>query len=256
MGFKFETANERWSWFKNADKPYALEQKQNEFDYDSLGALPNELYEAVAQQFGVSEPDYLLQAAQDVLHGGTPSDNPQVNEVANFIDGWIKERGWTTEGYPLDSLPHDEFPYRKQIGVTAAKDDTNLAAVVQDIVNKTFCLYMTAHKYHWNTVGPDFPEFHEFFGEIYQDAIDAIDHLAELILMLGEKADLEPGKIGKAVTPSDMIRDLLKKTEELIEDITKAVEQATDAGEHAVANDLADRLGAHQKWAWQLRSTK
>lgn len=137
----------------------------------------------------------------------------------------------------------------------SAKDD-DLAETVQEIVNKTFCLYMTAHKYHWNTTGPDFPEYHEFFGEIYEDAISAIDHLAELILMLGEKADLEPGEIGDAAYPTDMVKDLLDRTEELIDLLKDAVEEATDADEHAVANDLADRLGAHQKWAWQLRSTK
>ncbi len=137
-----------------------------------------------------------------------------------------------------------------------AADDKDLASTVQDILNKTFCLYMTASKYHWNVKGTDFPQYHEFFGEIYEDAQGAIDHLAEMILMLGGTADLNPDKVGKSVTPSDMIRDLLKKSEVLIEDLTKAVDEATEAEEHAVANDLAERLGAHQKWAWQLKSTK
>jgi starvation-inducible DNA-binding protein len=137
-----------------------------------------------------------------------------------------------------------------------AADDKDLASTVQDILNKTFCLYMTASKYHWNVKGTDFPQYHEFFGEIYEDAQGAIDHLAEMILMLGGTADLNPDKVGKSVTPSDMIRDLLKKSEALIEDLTKAVDEATEAEEHAVANDLAERLGAHQKWAWQLKSTK
>ena len=115
MTFRFETANERWSWFKNADQPYALEQKRNDFDYENLGTLPDELYDAVSQQFNIANPDDLIQAAQSVLHG-SPSNNPQVNEVADFMQQWIKDRGWTMENYPMDSLPHDEFPYRKQIG--------------------------------------------------------------------------------------------------------------------------------------------
>lgn len=139
---------------------------------------------------------------------------------------------------------------------TSAKDETNLSAVVQDILDKTFCLYMTASKYHWNVKGTDFPQYHDFFGEIYEDAQGAVDHLAEMILMLGSTADLNPDKVGKAVSPSDMIRDLLKKSEALVADLTKAVDDATEAGEHAVANDLAERLGAHQKWAWQLKSTQ
>lgn len=146
--------------------------------------------------------------------------------------------------------------FQSQSSVKQGGKQDDLAETVQEIVNKTFTLYMTAHKYHWNTTGPDFPEYHEFFSDIYNDAIDAIDHLAEIILMLGKKADLQPEEIGDAAYPTDMIKDLLDRSEELIDILKDAVEEATDIEEHAVANDLADRLGAHQKWAWQLRSTK
>lgn len=140
--------------------------------------------------------------------------------------------------------------------VAVGKQDSGLATVVQSIVDKTFSFYMCAHVCHWNTAGSDFPEFHDFFGEIYEDAIGAIDHLAELVLMLGSKAALSPETPDCGSSLQQMLASLSECNDKLVSMLKDGVERATEAGEHAVANDLADRLGAHQKWAWQLSATK
>ena len=40
-------------------------------------------------------------------------------------------------------------------------------ALAQNLSNAVV-LYFKAHGHHWNVMGPDFAEFHEFFGEIYE----------------------------------------------------------------------------------------
>lgn len=112
---------------KESDNPYAMRRKQVEFNTENMGDLPNELYFDVAKRFNIpistadqTTPDTdigyqaLLQEAEKVLHGDSSSD-PRVNEVANYISGWLQERGWTPEGYDLEERPHDEFPFNKQV---------------------------------------------------------------------------------------------------------------------------------------------
>jgi starvation-inducible DNA-binding protein len=56
-----------------------------------------------------------------------------------------------------------------------------LAALLSDVVTAKFIL----QGYHWNVLGPDFGEYHEFFGELYEDVESSVDPLAENILKAG-----------------------------------------------------------------------
>ena len=48
----------------------------------------------------------------------------------------------------------------------------------------TFVMYMKAHAYHWNVVGSNFPQYHEFLGSLYEELHNAVDPLAEQIRTL------------------------------------------------------------------------
>ena len=39
-----------------------------------------------------------------------------------------------------------------------------LIEVMKKVLADTFALYLKAHNYHWNVEGPNFPQYHEFFG--------------------------------------------------------------------------------------------
>ena len=43
-----------------------------------------------------------------------------------------------------------------------------LADAVTKVLADSFLFYFKAHSFHWNVVGNDFPEYHEFFGKIYE----------------------------------------------------------------------------------------
>jgi starvation-inducible DNA-binding protein len=48
-----------------------------------------------------------------------------------------------------------------------------------------FSFYLKAHNFHWNVTGPDFLEYHQLFGAIYEEVYGSIDDYAEKIRALG-----------------------------------------------------------------------
>ena len=54
-----------------------------------------------------------------------------------------------------------------------------LIASLKVVLGNTFIMYFKSHSYHWNVEGHHFRQFHDFFGEIYDDVYGAVDPLAE-----------------------------------------------------------------------------
>ena len=124
-------------------------------------------------------------------------------------------------------------------------------------------LYLKASGFHWNVEGENFTQFHDFFGDIYEDVYGAIDPLAENIRKLRAPAPFAIGTLDslrtiedKKVTtdPIEMCVDLSDANDYMIECIGRAFAAATKVGEQGIANFLADRDDMHKKWRWQLDS--
>lgn len=121
-----------------------------------------------------------------------------------------------------------------------------------------------AHGYHWNVEGPDFRQYHDFFGEIYTDVEASIDTHSENILKLGGKApyrltrftELSIVKESEVSTdPAVLAADLLSDNELIIEFLMAVFDIANNTRQQGVANFVAERIDAHQKWSWQLRAS-
>jgi starvation-inducible DNA-binding protein len=127
----------------------------------------------------------------------------------------------------------------------------------------TFTFSLKAQFYHWNIEGPDFVQYHDFLGEVYQDVQESVDTIAELIRTLDEYA---PGTLRRlneltSITESEeipgglqMIRNLYTENLKVIASIMSSYKDATEAGEEGIANYLQDRIQAHEKHGWMLRS--
>ena len=127
----------------------------------------------------------------------------------------------------------------------------------------TFVFYMKAHSYHWNIIGPDFPQLHKFFGKLYEELHEAVDVLAEEIRMLDS---FTPSTLGRMVelstitedekipTPQNMIKNLYDTNDKVIDTVKECYKLAEEAGEYGFSNILQDRLSAHAKHKWMLRS--
>jgi starvation-inducible DNA-binding protein len=127
----------------------------------------------------------------------------------------------------------------------------------------TFGFYLKAHNFHWNVEGVNFPQFHSFFEGIYTDAWGAVDGIAEHIRTLGAYA---PGSLSRysdlslvqdevnIPTALSMVSKLLDDNTAIITQLTKTQALAEKANKMGYANYLQDRIDAHEKHGWMLRS--
>jgi starvation-inducible DNA-binding protein len=129
----------------------------------------------------------------------------------------------------------------------------------------TFVMYMRAHAYHWNVVGPNFPQYHKFFGKLYEELHDALDGLAEQIRTLDSFAPFSLARIKelstipedtKVVSFEDMINNLIKSNDMVIATLTETYEMAEKEKAFAYSNFIQDRLTVHVKHGWMLKSIK
>lgn len=121
---------------------------------------------------------------------------------------------------------------------------------------------LLAQGYHWNVRGLNFPQFHEMFGAVYEDAESAVDPLAESVRKLGfdapyllhDLADLSNVEPRQTATndPEELAAALHAANNAVLQDLRAAFDCANALNEQGIANLLAERIEAHQKWRWQL----
>ena len=126
-----------------------------------------------------------------------------------------------------------------------------------------FVLYLKAHYYHWNIEGPNFPQYHEFLQNFYEDVFASVDTIAELIRTLNVYA---PGTLSRflaltTIEESDtvpdamtMMRNILAENTMILETLRKTYTMADEENQIGIANFLQDRIQAHEKHGWMLRS--
>jgi starvation-inducible DNA-binding protein len=124
-------------------------------------------------------------------------------------------------------------------------------------------LSIKAQNFHWNVEGDNFPQYHEFFGNFYEEVYSAVDKVAEYIRTLDSYA---PGSLTRYAELT-IIQDQLKipRAElmfaELFEDNARMIDllnhcfaSATQENKQGIANFIAERLDAHEKHQWMIRS--
>lgn len=129
--------------------------------------------------------------------------------------------------------------------------------------SNTFLMYYKAHSYHWNIEGEDFPQMHEFFGDLYDELYGSVDKFAEEIRTLGFYAPRNLDEVYKHKTidcdnvgedKHTMVADLILANNQTIESLNKLFDELTAAKKQGFANFIADRLDAHSKHNWMLTS--
>lgn len=127
-----------------------------------------------------------------------------------------------------------------------------------------YAFYLKAQYYHWNVEGPDFFQFHEFFGKIYEEVGGSIDKMAEHIRAVDAYA---PGSFNRLVelsaikgddtitSPINMSARLLDDNEKLLQMLIGVYKQAEAVDRLGLSNFLQDRIEAHRVHSWMLRAT-
>jgi len=139
-----------------------------------------------------------------------------------------------------------------------------LIATSRIVFANNFLLYFKSHSYHWNVESFYFPQFHDFFGDFYADTYGAVDTLAEFIRTFDAYAPISVAELNRYNTISEdiikpenvnaMLGNLLTANVLMIQSLESAFEAAQEVNEQGYANFLADRLTAHKKHQWMLKS--
>jgi starvation-inducible DNA-binding protein len=136
-----------------------------------------------------------------------------------------------------------------------------LIQAMKVVLADTVSLKYKAHGYHWNVEGNDFAQWHETFGDIWEDFDDAIDTAAEWLRKVDTYAPfklsrfLELSQIPETDVNSDplvMAADLLSSIDLATVTLQDAFDLATAQRQQGYANFLADRMTMHQRWHWFL----
>ena len=126
-----------------------------------------------------------------------------------------------------------------------------------------YAFALKTQNYHWNVTGPNFPQYHEFFGNLYEEVHGSVDQFAEEIRALGAYA---PGSLQrfKELSKVDdelnvpnsmtMIRELSLDNDRIISMLEEINKLASENGKSGLSNFIEDRIDKHSKHAWMLRA--
>jgi len=139
----------------------------------------------------------------------------------------------------------------------------SLVEQMKVVLADTFAMYLKAHNYHWNVEGMNFPQYHEFLGNLYEELHGAVDPIAEHIRALDAYAPgsltrfRELSSISDSMTPPPtmiMMANLYGDNEIVMASLKAAYQSAETIGEIGLSNFIQDRYDIHKKHAWMLRS--
>ena len=131
------------------------------------------------------------------------------------------------------------------------------------LLASTNSLSIKAQNFHWNVEGPNFPQYHEFFANFYEEVYGSVDKVAEYIRTLDSYA---PGSLTryaeltiiedqtKIPRPNLMFAELLSDNGKMIDLLNGCFVSAEEENKQGIANFIAERLDAHEKHGWMLRS--
>ena len=137
--------------------------------------------------------------------------------------------------------------------------DTELSVLFSDYL----VLYQKLRAYHWTVTGPLFFGLHQKFEELYLDAAEKVDALAERLAARGVKPPLtlkdalalarlkEDGGRPNAI---EMVRNVSADLEALSTALRQTARTAGEANDTASVNLLDGYADGQEKTQWMLRA--
>lgn len=138
-----------------------------------------------------------------------------------------------------------------------------LVNALMNVFSDAFVFYFKAHSFHWNVVGKDFPQLHEFFGKVYEGVFDNMDRLAEEIRALNAPAPMNLASLianskilenKDALSGMEMVAALAADNTKILAGLLACQKMAESANEVGLANFLQDLFDGHKKFGWMFNS--
>lgn len=134
---------------------------------------------------------------------------------------------------------------------------------MKELLADTFAFRLKTQYYHWNIEGPDFAQYHDFLGNLYQEVDKAADETAEKIRSLDSYApgsfqrylELTTIQADDTITSALEMLNRVRIDNDILRNKLKQVRNTAEAEEEfGLVNFLEGRLDVHDKHAWMLRS--
>ena len=139
-----------------------------------------------------------------------------------------------------------------------------LADNLKTLLASVYGFSIKVQYFHWNVEGDNFPQYHEFFGNLYEEVYNnSVDKIAEYIRTLDVYAPGSFTRFQELSIISDqlkvpraelMFEELYSNNEQLIGFLNECFASATEENKQGIANFIAERLDAHEKHQWMIRS--
>ena len=139
-----------------------------------------------------------------------------------------------------------------------------LADDLKTLLASEYAFAIKSQYFHWNVEGSHFRSYHLFFQELYEEISEnSIDQIAEYIRTLDTYT---PGSFerfaelsvisGQLKVPRAMImmEELLEDNYKLESILKQSFESAGAENKRGIENFIAERLDAHAKHRWMLKS--
>ena len=137
----------------------------------------------------------------------------------------------------------------------------NVVASLQQLLADFQIYYTNLRGFHWNIKGHDFFVLHSKFEDLYNDAAEKVDEIAERILMLGgtpanKFSDyLKMSNINEVDRVSNgekALENILETYRHLIGEERKLLSIASQAGDEVTVALMSDYLKEQEKMVWML----
>jgi len=178
-------------------------------------------------------------------------------------DLWGGDGGQTWAAEKRDQIMKDRESKslsKKELGM----DELNKAVLTA--FASEFSFYLKTHGFHWNIVGQDFFEYHGLFETIYDEVYSSIDPFAEKIRTLqvtipaslsglSEITQIEDCTDTPPPSKDEMVAELIDDSETMLQVLKTAYNLCDIYNKFGFENFLAERIDAHEKHLWMLRSS-
>lgn len=141
------------------------------------------------------------------------------------------------------------------------KEVSSVVASLQQLLADFQVYYTNLRGFHWNIKGHGFFVLHSKFEELYNDAAEKVDELAERVLMLGGTPAnkfseyLKVAKIKEVdgVSNADeALNNILETYSYLIAEERKLLSLASEVNDEVTVALMSDYLKEQEKMVWML----
>lgn len=134
---------------------------------------------------------------------------------------------------------------------------------LKTLLASTELFSLKSRNFHWNIEGSNFPQYHEFYDNLYNDSYGTVDRIAEYIRVLDSYAPASLTRYAELSIIQDqtkipraelMFAESLVDCQKMIVLVIEIFDVASAERQQGIANFMAELQDFYGKKSWMIRS--